>query len=295
MNLSEKITESGAYKALKEVFQGARPLIFISTPEEGRVHRLLQQISGQLFSDRIPVWSWSLTLGLLPSGADSGEKLGPQAVLEFIASHTEPGIFQLKDYHQFMRDDPGIRRRLRDLYELCMDSGKFLVITSPLRAIPDELSRQFALVELTTPDLEELLAFLRREAAHISKQGATVDASEPALFAMARALQGLTLDESRHALRRALAVGGTLDGNSLPHLLEEKKLIVNRTGLIQYIADSTQIEHVGGLEYLKAWLSERRKLFVERDSLSAEIVPKGVLVMGVSGCGKSLSVKAISS
>ncbi len=295
MNLSEKITESGAYRALKEVFQGGRPLIFISTPEEGRVHLLLKQISGQLFSDRIPIWSWSLTLGLLPSGAGSGEKLGPQAVLEFIASHTEPGIFQLKDYHQFMRDDPGIRRRLRDLYELCMDAGKFLVITSPLRAIPDELSRQFALVELTTPDLEELLAFLRSEAAHISKQGATVDASEPALFAMARALQGLTLDESRHALRRALAVGGTLDGNSLPHLLEEKKLIVNRTGLIQYIADPTQIEHVGGLEYLKAWLSERRKLFVERDSLSAEIVPKGVLVMGVSGCGKSLSVKAIAN
>ena len=81
----------------------------------------------------------------------------------------------------------------------------------------------------------------------------------------------------------------------MPHLLDEKKLIVNRTGLIQYIAESTQLEHVGGLEYLKAWLIERRKLFVERESLSAEIVPKGVLVMGVSGCGKSLSVKAIAS
>ena len=66
-------------------------------------------------------------------------------------------------------------------------------------------------------------------------------------------------------------------------LVDEKKLIVNRTGLIQYIADSTQLEHVGGLEYLKTWLIERRKLFMERDSLSAEIVPKGVLVMGVSG------------
>ncbi len=295
MKLSENISESGSYRALKWVFQGGRPLIFVSTPEEGRVHALLQQIAGQLFSGRMPVWSWSLTLGLLPPGGGSGEKLGPQAILEFIASHAEPGIFQLKDYHQFMRDDAGIRRRLRDLYELCMDSGRFLVVTSPLRVIPDELSRQFALVELTTPDIEELLAFLRQEAASISKQGAIVDSGEPALFAMARALQGLTLDESRHALRRALAVGGTLDGNSLPHLIEEKKLIVNRTGLIQYVADSTQIEHVGGLEYLKAWLNERRKLFVERDSLSAEIVPKGILVMGVSGCGKSLSVKAIAN
>ena len=79
------------------------------------------------------------------------------------------------------------------------------------------------------------------------------------------------------------------------HLLEEKKLIVNKSGLIQYVADGTQIDHVGGLEYLKKWLLERRQLFLERDSLAAEIVPKGVLVMGVSGCGKSLSVKAIAS
>ena len=184
---------------------------------------------------------------------------------------------------------------MRDLYELCLDSGKYIVITSPLRVIPEELNRQIALVELQTPDFGELAGFLRRETEAIACQDSTVDRSEPTLFAMARALQGLTLDEARHALRRALAVNGSLDANSLPCLVDEKKLIVNRTGLIQYVADATQLKHVGGLEYLKTWLVERRKLFMERDSLSSEIVPKGVLVMGVSGCGKSLSVKAIAS
>ena len=295
MNSTKNLPESRAYRALKEMFQGGRPLIFVCTPEEGRVRMLLEDIAERLFSPRLPFWSWSITLGLLPPGSGSGEKLSPQAVLEFIASHGESGIFQLKDFHQFMAEDPGVRRRLRDLYEVCMDSGKFLVMTSPVRILPEELSRQIALVELTTPDIEELLEFLRLETASIARQGATVDGSEPVLYAMARALQGLTLDESRHALRRALAVSGALDANSLPHLLDEKKLIVNRTGLVQYVADSTQIEHVGGLEYLKTWLMERRKLFVERDSLSAEIVPKGMLVMGVSGCGKSLSVKAVAS
>lgn len=296
MNANKDLAESRAYQAIKEVFQGGRPLIFICSPEEGRVRMLLQDAAIRLFPGRMPVWSWSLTQGLLPpDGAVSGEKLRPQAVLDFIAAHREPGIFQLKDFHQFMGEDPGIRRRLRDLYELCLDSGKYVVITSPLRVIPEELNRQIALVELHAPDIEELTRFLRQEASGISRQGVKVDSSEPALFAMARALQGLTLDESRHALRRAIAICGGLDRDSLPHLLDEKKLIVNRTGLIQYISESTQIEHVGGLEYLKAWLVERRKLFVERDSLSAEIVPKGVLVMGVSGCGKSLSVKAIAS
>jgi SpoVK/Ycf46/Vps4 family AAA+-type ATPase len=295
MNKPELTFESRAYRSLKEMFQGGRPIIFVCTPEEGRVRMLLQQAAEKLFPNRNQVWSWSLTAGLIPSGGGGAKKLDPLAVLDFIASHPEPGIFQLKDFHQFMREEPQIRRKLRDLYALCLDTGKYLVITSPLRAIPEELSHQIALVELHAPDIEELLEFVRAEAGAISRQGFGVDTSEPALFAMSRALQGLTLDEARHAIRRALAISGTLDMHCLQHLLEEKKLVVNRTGLIQYIADATSIDHVGGLEYMKAWLLERRKLFVERDSLSAEIVPKGILVMGVSGCGKSLSVKAIAS
>ena len=256
---------------------------------------LLQEVAEKLFPRQMPVWSWSLTSGLASPDGRTVEKLDSRAVLDFIGSHSEPGIFQLKDFHQFMRDEPQVRRKLRDLYESCLDSGKFLVFTSPMHAVPEELSRQIALVDLRAPDLEELLAFVRLEAGKIAQSGFPVDTGDSVLFAIARSLQGLTLDESRHAMRRALAVTGALDGNCLNSLLDEKKLVVNRTGLIQYVSDATRIDHVGGLEYLKAWLLERRKLFLERDSLSAEIVPKGVLVMGVSGCGKSLSVKAISS
>jgi SpoVK/Ycf46/Vps4 family AAA+-type ATPase len=292
---SDDSAESRAYRALKEMFQGGRPLIFVCTPEERRVHALLSEVSEKLFPGGMPVWSWSLTSGLVSADGRRIEKLDSQGVLDFVGSHSEPGIFQLKDFHQFMRDKPQVRRKLRDLYESCMDSGKFLVITSPVRAVPEELSRQVALVELRSPDHEELLTFVRAEAGKIAQNGSPVDMSDTMLFAIARALQGLTLDESRHAIRRALAVTGALDTNCVHSLLDEKKLTVNRSGLIQYVSDATQIEHVGGLEYLKAWLLERRKLFLERDTLSAEIVPKGVLVMGVSGCGKSLSVKAIAS
>jgi len=129
----------------------------------------------------------------------------------------------------------------------------------------------------------------------IKKAGGTVDASEGTLHRLARALQGLTLDESRHAVRRALAVAKKLDGDAAPILLEEKRLLLNRTGLVEYVAGGTGIEDVGGLEYLKKWLLERRKLFEMRETINVDIVPKGLLVMGVSGCGKSLSVKATAS
>jgi ATP-dependent 26S proteasome regulatory subunit len=289
------LSENKAFLSLKEMFQGGRPIIYIATPEERRVNLLLQEIAKRLFSGRMPLWSWTLTLGLHRPEGGAGEKLGPEAMLDFIAAHRDPGIFQLKDFHEFLSGAPAIRRRMRDLYETCIDSGKFLIITSPLKNIPEELNRQIVLVELHAPDMDELLDFLRVEIPAITKDGAAVDSNGPELYAMARALQGLTLDESRHALRRGLAVSGALDARTLPHLLDEKKLIVNRTGLVQYVADSTTIDHVGGLEYMKKWLTERRKLFLQRESLSADIVPKGLLVMGVSGCGKSLSVKAIAS
>ena len=293
----ENTNSNRAFEGLKELIQGGRPLIYIASPEELRAQQLLEEAALTLFPSPIRVWTWSSTDGLrsADSGAAPAELLGARAVLDFIATYRSPAIFQLKDFHEFMHADPEVRRRLRDIYALCLDSQKFLVITSPVRQIPEELSSQMAFMELLAPDLEELLNFLRREMGIFAQQGAKVDEAETSTFAMARALQGLTLDEARHALRRALALTGTLDGNAVPRLLEEKKLIVNKTGLIQYVADGTRIEHVGGLEYLKKWLIDRRKLFLERDSLSAEIVPKGILVMGVSGCGKSLSVKAIGS
>jgi SpoVK/Ycf46/Vps4 family AAA+-type ATPase len=290
--------ESRAMAALRDLIQGARPLIYLCTSEELRARQLLEVAADRLFSAKVPVWSWTSTRGLLgpEEGRKPGKALDSAGILDFIADFKGHAIFQLCDFHEFLGSSPDIRRRLRDLYESCLDTGKFIVITSPMRTLPEELSHQIAFMELHHPDLEEMIDFLSGEVKALAKQGFKVDAGEASLFKIGRALQGLTVDEARHALRRALALGGVLDGDSSTLLLEEKKLIVNQSGgLINYVADGTQIEHVGGLEYLKTWLQERRKLFMERESLNAEIVPKGVLVMGVSGCGKSLSVKAIAA
>ena len=96
-------------------------------------------------------------------------------------------------------------------------------------------------------------------------------------------------------MRRALGPNGVLGPESLPALLEEKRLLVDRGGVVEFISGGTDIGEIGGLEGLKKWLLERRKLFQLRDSVSAEIVPKGLLLMGIPGCGKSLAVKAIAS
>lgn len=292
-----EIVEGRSLKTLREIFQAGRPLIYIRSAEEQRLGQLLRQAAQLFFTPPVPVWSWSLTEGMRreDDASAAAKPLGARAALDFVAAHEGGAIFHFKDLHEPMRESPEIRRRLRDLYECCFDTGKAVVISSPVRYIPEEITRDLVYLELGVPDTIELVAFLRGEMERVAQAGGTTDASDTTLHQLARALQGLTLDESRHAVRRALAVQKKLDSAAVPILLEEKKLLVNRTGLVQYVAEETQLEHVGGLEYLKQWLLERRKLFEMRETVTLDIVPKGLLVMGISGCGKSLSVKAISS
>ena len=280
--------ESRAAKELREVFQSGRPLTYIRTIEEARVRDILRETARNLSSGKsVPVWTWSATEGM--QGEGGGEQPGarsPRAALDFIISCRGPAIFHLVDFHEPLRESAEIRRRLRDVYLSALDHNKFAVITSPVRFLPEEIERSLVYIELRHPDRVELAEFVRRKAPQ-------ADAETVNQFA--NALQGLTLDEAGYALRRALGAQHRLGPGALPALLEEKKLLVNRSGVIEYISDPTDLSDVGGLEILKQWLVERRKLFEMRDTLSAEIVPKGLLMMGIPGCGKSLSVKAIAN
>ncbi|HWQ55146.1 MAG TPA: AAA family ATPase [Bryobacteraceae bacterium] len=279
-----------------EVFESGRPLTYIRSAEEQRVGGLLREIGLRFNSAPVPVWTWSLTEGMRRDDepAQAGTQT-PRGALDFIAAHNDAAIFHLKDFHEPLRECAETRRRLRDVYDRCLDERKFVVITSPVRFIPEEIERSIIFLELPPPDLVELIEFLRGETEAISRTDESGDAREAILQQLASALQGLTLDEARYALRRALAASQHLGPECLPAALEEKRLLISRSGVLEYVADGTRIEEVGGLDGLKKWLLERRKLFHLRDRLSAEIVPKGVLIMGIPGCGKSLCVKAIAS
>jgi SpoVK/Ycf46/Vps4 family AAA+-type ATPase len=285
--------ESRAAKMLREVFQSGRPLTYVRTAEEQRIGKVLREVGRTLHASApVPVWTWSLTQGLLgDDGTAQTGTLEAREALDFIAAHQHAAIFHLKDFHEPLRESPEVRRRLRDLYESCLDQPKFVVISSPVRFVPEEVERDILYIELRPPDLIELSELLRSEARQLSAP----EVSEEILDQLARALQGVTLQEARHAVRRALAGSRSLGAESLPALLEEKRLLINRGGVIEFVADGSSIGEIGGLDRLKQWLLERRKLFQLRESLSTDIVPKGVLVMGVPGCGKSLSVKAIAS
>jgi ATPase family associated with various cellular activities (AAA) len=284
-------TESRAARTIREIFESGRPLTYIRTSEEQRAGKVLCEVADGPFSrEPLHVWTWSLTEGLQRDGMRQPGTETPRAALDFIAAHTGSAIFHLKDFHEPLRDSAEIRRRLRDVYESALDRRKFVVITSPVRFVPEELERSILFLELRPPDVVELVDFLRAETAESNPPP-----DDALLDQLARALVGLTLDEARYALRRALVANPQLGPESIPAVLEEKRLLVNRTGYIEYVSSGTELSDVGGLDGLKKWLIERRKLFQLRDTLSSEIVPKGLLLMGIPGCGKSLAVKAIAN
>src|ERR1700733_200017 len=220
--------ESRASKLIREIFESGRPLTYIRTAEEQRVVGILLEVGRRLdASAPVPVWTWTLTEGLRRGDeASEPDSQGPRAALDFIAAHPHPAIFHLKDFHEPLKEAPEIRRRLRDVYQSCLDSRKYVVITSPVRFIPEEVERSMMFVELRPPDMVELVEFVRESGG----------AGEDVLYQLARALQGLNIDEARYAMRRALVKSPVLGPESLPFLLEEKRLLVNRSGTIEFIS-----------------------------------------------------------
>ncbi len=275
--------ENRAVTMIRGVFDSGRPLTYIRSSEEQRLGTVLREVAGP-----VPVWTWSLTEGMHRDGEAAQEDThSARGALDFITAHESAAIFHLKDFHEPLRESPEIRRRLRDVYYSCRGRRKFVVIGSPVKFIPEELERSIIFLELRNPDLTELKDFLRAET-HGGLGDSVLDQLAPALL-------GLTLEEAHYAIQRAVSGGRTLGPDSVPALLEEKQLLINRSGVLEYVADGKPLEEIGGLETLKLWLLERRKLFQLGESLNAEIVPKGVLIMGIPGCGKSLCVKAIAS
>src|SRR2546429_3175517 len=133
--------ESRAARTIGDIFQSGRPLTYIRCAEERRVGRILREVAKGLYaSAAMPIWTWSLTEEMHRDGeAPAAGTQSPRDALDFIAAHNGAAIFQLKDFHEPLRESPQTRRRLRDIYEKCAGQGKFVVISSAVRYIPEEL------------------------------------------------------------------------------------------------------------------------------------------------------------
>lgn len=254
---------------------------------------------GTLAVKRNQTWyTWNQVEGLqrlgFGSSIDPNEDFSdPEQALDYIRQHREPALFVFCDLHPFMQSS----RLVRQLKMLAMDAADHaptLLLVSHELALPPELRRLSASISLSMPSDEQLEAIIREEASRWSEQnqGRRVRTDSRTLDKVVRNLRGVTHQEARRLARRLIVDDGAITQEDLPALNQAKFSLLDMQGILSFEPDSALFADVGGLVRLKQWLAERQSAFA-RTKTSTD-APKGVLLAGVQGSGKSLAARAVA-
>ncbi len=290
-------TKRGFAQALDTLVRARYPFVYLVSWEEQRVDQILAELARRHGKQLV---EWSATKGLRRTGGaratyqiESVTK--PVETLQAIGKLTDPTLVVLKDFHPYM-DEPLVVRALRELSHELENSYSTVILLSPVLRIPVELEKDISVLDVPLPDFDELLDLLKGIAQVLKHQGrATVSLDRADVEQLVRAALGLTLSEAENAFARAVATDDKLDADDIQLVLEEKRQVIRKSGLLEYYPTDSDLTSVGGLEFLKTWLDRRSSAFGDEARRFGLPEPKGLLLLGVQGCGKSLTAKAIAS
>ncbi|MBC7825937.1 MAG: AAA family ATPase, partial [Candidatus Parcubacteria bacterium] len=276
---------------LNILVQAQYPLIYLVTSEEERAEQTIATIAQAKPLRR--VFLWTVTHGIVeygqPRNVTQHNTVSPEAAIEWVMRQKEPGIFVFKDLHPFI-DSPAVNRWLRDAVASFKGTQKTILLMSPVQTVPIELEKEVAVIDFAMPSMGELDQVLTQQLDLNKTRRITTETREKLL----KAALGLTRDEAEKVYRKAQVTAGRLTEEEVDIVLSEKKQLIRRNGILEYIEEDETIESVGGLEELKRWLKQRSDAFTERAREYGLPQPKGMLILGVPGCGKSLIAKTTS-
>lgn len=277
------------------------PILYIVSWEERRIEQILRRVAA---ARRKKLFGWTLTDGIQPLDGLESAPIDPATshplrALDHIAASQEAAIFCLKDFHPFLDDlhplpeQPVITRKLRDITNQLKESRKTLVILGPLLRFPAELEKDVTVLDYALPtpaELEQSLERVIRSAREIGDVRLRLD--QEAREKVLNAAQGLTCTEAENVFAKSLVLTRSLD---LDVIIAEKKQIIRRSQVLEYFEAQEDLSVVGGMGLLKDWLAKRALAFSERARQFGLPEPKGLLLLGVQGAGKSLMAKAVAS
>lgn len=280
---------------LNVLIQAQYPLIYLVTSEEERAELAISTIAQQYRPQR-RLFLWTVTHGIVeygqPRNTTQHNTVSPEAAIQWViqqrSKEREPGIFVFKDLHPFV-DSPAVTRWLRDAISSFRGTQNTIVLMSPVQSVPIELEKEVAVLDFAMPDMAELNQVLS-EHLDQSKRRLATEGREKLL----KAALGLTRDEAEKVYRKAQVTAGRLTEEEVDIVLSEKKQLIRRNGILEYIEEDETLDAVGGLDELKRWLKQRSNAFTERAREYGLPQPKGMLILGVPGCGKSLIAKTTS-
>jgi ATP-dependent 26S proteasome regulatory subunit len=282
---------------IKLHIQARYPIIYLVSWEEERIIAEIEKIA---VSDdqRKMLYTWTETIGLQNIVLDQadGTKTDPLQMLNHIIASDEKAIYILLDFHPFLNDHQ-IIRRVRDAARSLKTSNKTIIFIAPKLVLPEELSKEIVVFDFDLPSLDELSVALDSslQRAQTDQRIKSVRLKKGQRERLLKASQGLTIHEMQSALSKAFVAHQKLGETTIPLMLAEKKQIIRKSGVLEYYSPEETFDEIGGVRHLKRWLSKRDKAFSEDARKFGLPVPKGLLLVGVQGCGKSLTAKAVAS
>lgn len=281
------------------------PYIHITTYEETRLIKELTRIvsTPYLINSVRKVYVWKSSEGFKDSNGmiqeDTYEKI---QALNFVRKCEEDALFIFLDFHVFCKNTSGnfddtVVRFLKDLIPNLKQARNFrnVIFVSPTFTLPDDLKKDITVLDFDLPTSDEIASVLDGIIRDNSGGNLKVNLNPKEKEELVKAAVGLTLQEAENAFARAMVNDGCLNSEDVDIVLKEKSQVIKKSDILEYIDSKVKIEDVGGLENLKKWLSKRDKSWLDSAKKYGLPSPKGVLLTGVPGCGKSLIAKSISS
>jgi ATP-dependent 26S proteasome regulatory subunit len=277
---------------LRERIQCHFPVLFLNTHEEDRWESELADLALDMERGLV---IWTATDGAAPPlDSQTGDHHNPGDFLHQITAYPRDHVFLLKDFHPFLKD-PFVVRRLRDVIPKLNEQNKTILLMGPDSTVPIELQRDAVSIELPLPGLEDLREELRELLIQRQHQvEASVRLTDQQEEKLLKAVAGLTTKQVRQALSRALLGRTNVDNEVYAALIAEKKYMVQGSDMLEFQELAEGAKDIGGLDALKAWVATRAEAFSEKARQKGIPAPKGVLLLGVQGCGKSLTSRAIA-
>ena len=273
----------------KLLLRARYPLMYVATYEEERVEASIREEATN--QGNRPVYIWDFVDGYQGNPNDQGfGRRNPLQALELVEklSPNAPGVFILRDYHRFL-EDVAISRKLRNFARLLKSQPKNIVLLSPRINIPDDLMEVLTVVEFPLPSKAEIKTEIERL---LTSTGNSL--SGKFLDDLVSSCQGLSMERIRRVLARAIASHGELQPEDVELVLAEKRQTIRQTQILDFIPATEQISDIGGLDNLKDWLLRRGGAFSEKARQYGLPHPRGLLLIGIQGTGKSLTAKAIA-
>ena len=292
MNLQQEI---------ETLIRARYPILYVISSEETRVQNMVVEIARQR---QKKVFEWSYSIGIVPAGTSiqsqkhrNAATKDPLAALDQVIEQVEPAIFIFKDFNPFLtKNNFAVIRKLKEIALHLKNSFKTIILVSPTLEIPTELDKEITVLNFPLPNREDLAALLDKIVEEVKQfKQVKVDLDEVGRERLLQAALGLTLGEAENVFAKIIVKDGRLSGEDVNEVFAEKQQIIRKSGLLEYYATTESFSQVGGMSVLKDWLQKRASSFTDQARAFGLPAPKGILLLGVQGCGKSLCAKAVSS